>query len=322
MSTDRRVDTREVAAGIAPGEDPGDSPLGPRLAPRQFALHGGTTGALALVDDIATAGSAGFDAIEIADDKLAAYLAHGGDPQDLKAKLSGLALYALSLYDSSDHTTLTSWRDSASREWWRGFCARAAAVGSAHVIVTAGRSTQADGARVSELAEALASMAAVGGEFGLRTALEFRGFSGSLARTLADAREIADTASAPVRFVIDAFHFHSGGSTAAMLDGLDADAVALVRLADADSRAPKTLTDGERLLPGDGVIPLRDLVRRVEALGVDVPYSLNLAVTAANRPDPRGYADWGVPRLAMVARESAEALCAEVDEQDGRLDYG
>ena len=322
MSTDRWVDTRDVDAGTAPGEDTADSQLGPRLAPRQFALHGGTTGALALVDDIATAGSAGYDAIEIADDKLAAYLARGGDPQDLRAKLSRLALYPLSLYDSSERATLAAWSDAASREWWRAFCARAAAVGCAHVIVTPGRKTQADATRASELAAALAAMAAVGGELGLRTALDFRGISGSVARTLADARELVDAASAPVKFVLDAFHFHAGGSTAAMLDGMDADSVALVRLADADSRPPKTLTDGDRLLPGDGVIPLRDLVRRIEALGVEVPYSLNLSVAATSRPDPRGYADWDVSRLALVARESAEALCAEVDEQDGRLDYG
>jgi 2-keto-myo-inositol isomerase len=322
VSTDRWVDTRDVDAGDAPGEDAADSPLGPRLAPRQFALHGGTTGALALVDDIATAGSAGFDAIEIADDKLATYLAHGGDPRDLKVKLSRLGLYPLSLYDSSDRATLVAWRDPASREWWRAFCARAAAVGCAHVIVTPGRETPGDGTHASALARALAAMTAVGDELGLRTALEFRGFSGSVSRTLADARELVDTASAPARFVLDAYHFHVGGSTASMLDGLDADSVALVRLADADSRPPKTLTDGDRLLPGDGVIPLRDLVRRIEALGVEVPYSLNLSVAAASRPDPRGYADWDVSRLALVARESAEALCAEVDEQDGRLDYG
>jgi hypothetical protein len=106
-----------------------------------------------------------------------------------------------------------------------------------------------------------------------------------------------------------------------MLDGLDAGSIALVRLVDADARSPETLTDADRLLPGDGVIPLRELVRRVEALDDDVQYSVKLCVPADDPRDTRGYGQWSVSRLATVARESAEALCAEVDEQDGRLDY-
>ena len=106
-----------------------------------------------------------------------------------------------------------------------------------------------------------------------------------------------------------------------MLDGLDAGSIALVRLVDADGRPPETLTDSDRLLPGDGVIPLRDLVRHVESLGNELQYSVNLCVRADDPRDTRGYGQWSVSRLAMGARESAEALCAEVDEQDGRLDY-
>jgi len=276
---------------------------------------------LTLSDDIRTAKSAGFDAIEIADDKLTAYVARGGGLADVRAALASVELDALSLYGSSDQTAVTAWRDREMRERWRAFCARAAAVGCAHVIVTPGIGDDGNGTQARERAGALAAMAEVAAAFALRTALEFRGFRGCAARTVAAARELLDMAGGGVRLVIDAFHFHAGGSTWAMLVGLDAACVAVVRLADADARVPATLTDADRLLPGDGVIPLRDLVRRVESLGDDVPYSVNLCVPANDRRDPRGYEQWDVSRLATVARESAEALCAEVDEQDGRLDY-
>ena len=149
------------------------------------------------------------------------------------------------------------------RDRWRAFCARAAAVGCAHVLVTPGLESEAGSTQPRELAAALGAMADVAAEIGLRTALEFRGFRGWTARSLAAARELVDMAGAEVRLVIDAFHFHAGGSTWAMLDGLDAGSIALVRLVDADGRPPETLANSDRLLPGEGVIPLRDLVRHV-----------------------------------------------------------
>ena len=321
MSTDRGGMPAVLPDSSNVGEDTWDDAAPPRLTRRRFALHGGTTGALALPDDIATAKSAGFDAIEISDEKLMAFAAGGGELADVRTMLAGLELGALGFYGSPDRTAVTRWRDRAMRESWRGFCARAAAVGCTHVIVTPGVGDEADSAQMAERAAALGAMADVAAELALVTALEFHGFRGCAVRTLAAARDLVDRARAGVLVVIDAFHFHAGGSTWAMLDGLDAASVALVRLEDADARLPETLTDADRLLPGDGVIPLRDLVRRVEALGADVPYSVNLNVRGGDQRDERGYGQWGASRLATVARESAEALCAEVDEQDGRLDY-
>src|SRR5262245_23315960 len=56
------------------GEHTWDAGVAPRLTPRRFALHGRTASAVALLEDIALAGGAGFDAIEIGDDKLTGHL--------------------------------------------------------------------------------------------------------------------------------------------------------------------------------------------------------------------------------------------------------
>jgi 2-keto-myo-inositol isomerase len=308
VSIDRGAGPPAVSGTVKASDHTWNTAAAPRLTRRRFALHGGTTGALALPDHLATAKNAGFDAVEIGDDELTAYVALGGTLADVRTTLARLTLNAVSLYDSSYRTALGTWGDDGMRDRWRAFCARAAAVGCAHVLVAPGLESEAGSTQPKELAAALGAMADIAAEFELRTALEFRGFRGWAARSLAAARELVDTAGAEVRLVIDAFHFHTG-------------AIALVRLVDADGRRPETLTDSDRLLPGDGVIPLRDLVRHVESLGNDLQYSVNLCVRADDPRDTRGYGQWSVSRLAMGARESAEALCAEVDEQDGRLDY-
>jgi 2-keto-myo-inositol isomerase len=99
------------------------------------------------------------------------------------------------------------------------------------------------------------------------------------------------------------FHFYVGGSTVEMLAGLKAEQLFLVHLDDAENRPRPTLTDGHRLLPGDGVIPLRDLVGRVEALGYRGVYSIELF-----RPE---YYDWDPVVLARAALQKMEALFAQ-----------
>jgi 2-keto-myo-inositol isomerase len=322
VSTERGLQARAERRGTTdPNGERWDAPAPPRLTRRRFALHGSTTSDLTLLDEIAAARRAGFDAIEVDYEKLVEHQARGGELEEIRETLARLGVDAVSLFGPSDRTDMLAWRDQGARERWGAFCARAAAIGCTYVIVRPGVEGDRDGIPVGGRPAALGAMADVAAEFALRAALEFQGGRGSAAPTLAAARALVDGAGTEVRLVIDAFHFHAGGSTWAMLEGLPAASIALVRLVDDDARAPETLTDVDRLLPGDGVIPLRDLVRRVEALGADVVYSVNLHVSAANGRDPRGYARWGAERLTTVARESAEALCAEVDEQDGRLDY-
>ena len=75
--------------------------------------------------------------------------------------------------------------------------------------------------------------------------------------------------------------------------------IGLVRLADAPAGDVETLRDHHRLPPGDGVIPLGDILARVRALGADAT-----AVVACPLPGgPSEAAGW-VTRL----RERATAV--------------
>ena len=140
-----------------------------------------------------------------------------------------------------------------------------------------------------------------GPSYGVRVGFEFLGFPDCTVNTLAAARRIVDAVGDPsVGIVIDAFHFYAGGSTWSMLDGLKPEQLFIVHLDDAEDRPRTALLDAHRLLPGDGVIPLRDLVRRIEDLGYDGPWSIELF-----RPE---YYAWDPVALARVSREKMAAL--------------
>lgn len=271
---------------------------------RRFGLNGATTGDADLSTDVRAAHEAGFDVLEIRDTKLRAYLESGGTLYGLRSAMrdAGLEPYTLNAIEQATHATGGAELDDLLRRC-ATFCEWAAALACPYVVaVPSPIDKVADRSKVIQTAaRALRAMAGVGKQYGVRIGFEFLGFRGCSVNTLAAARDVVDAVDDPgVGLVIDAFHFYAGGSTPRMLEGLDPKLLYIVHLDDAEDRPRSELTDAHRLLPGEGVIPLRDLVSRIEALGYRGPYSIELF-----RPE---YYSWDPVKLAAVAKEKMEAL--------------
>lgn len=283
---------------------------------RRFAMHSTTTGALALLDTIDVARAAEFDAFEIGDDKFARHIAAGGTLDEVRDGLARAGVEPIA-FTANEPLPLPRGTDDVAmfERSHQALCERVAALGCTLLVVHPPLQLDHATPRIwrDTTTRTLASISRAAGEHGIRVALEFVGTRGSTVRTLADAREIATSASPPVGLVLDAFHFYAGASTWDMLEGLDSSEVALVRLTDSQSLPLERLTDANRVLPGEGVVPMRELLRQVESAGYRGTYSIHLA-----RPD---YWDWEPRRLARVALESVESVCAEKDEMEGLLEY-
>ncbi|WP_448624253.1 sugar phosphate isomerase/epimerase family protein [Geodermatophilus sp. URMC 64] len=139
---------------------------------------------------------------------------------------------------------------------------------------------------------------------GLRCAVEPMVFSAL--RTPADALALLEAAGADdAGVLVDALHLARGGGTPADLDLLGPARLPYLQFCDAASAAPAD-TDpaglrravqeavGQRLPPGEGVLPLADLLRRVDP---SAPVSVE-APNPAARSDPAGW----VRRLAEATR--------------------
>lgn len=272
---------------------------------RRYGLNGATTGRADLRTDIRAAREAGYQVLEIRDTKLRQYLESAGTLPGLARELAdaGLDAYTLNALEHSTHTTGASLR--ALLERTKTFCEWAEALRCPCIVAVpsfADDMGDASPARIEAVAaDALRAMAEVAHPHRVRVGLEFLGFADCTVNTLAAARRIVDAVDDPaVGLVIDAFHFYAGGSTWGMLEGVPAEQLFIVHLDDAEDRPRRDLRDEHRLLPGDGVIPLRELVRRLEDLGCDGPWSIELF-----RPE---YYAWDPVRLARTAREKMEAL--------------
>lgn len=272
------------------------------MSPR-FGLNGATTGPADLLTDIRAAQEAGYQGVEIRDSKLQPYLELDGSLYTLRKQLAESGLEVISL-NALERSTLASGAARAEMQRrCRTLCEWAAGLDCPYVLaVPSFRPDAAPGTDVRTATIAsLKDMGEIGYRYGVRIGFEFLGFADCSVNTLAFAREIVESLNHPsVGLVLDAFHFHVGGSTWGMLDGLDPERLFVVHLDDAEDRPPHSLTDAHRVLPGDGVIPLRDLVRRLETLGYEGAYSIELF-----RPE---YYEWDPVKLAKEALRRMEAL--------------
>src|SRR5919109_1417916 len=102
-------------------------------------------------------------------------------------------------------------------------------------------------------------------------AFEFLGFADCPIATPAAAAAVVD-GLADVELVLDSCHWHASGS--GPIDALPVERLAVVHLNDAPPIPPRSIEDGDRLLPGEGVIRLGELVGELRARGYDGPWSL------------------------------------------------
>jgi 2-keto-myo-inositol isomerase len=271
----------------------------------RYGLNGSTTGQAALGIDIAVAAQAGFRYLELRDTKIEAWLADR-TLEALRAEFEQTGLVPLSVNALEDATLPADPRAITAR--CHDLCRWARAIGAPYVVAVPsllGRGVPLDATVRGRTVAALRDLAAIVQEYDLQLGFEFLGFAHCSVNTLAVAREIVETVGDPrVGLVIDAFHFYVGGSRLEDLEGLDGSRIFIVHLDDAEAGDPRGLTDAQRLLPGDGVIPLRPLVEALEATGYRGPYSLELFRPEYWAWEPRETARRGMEAMRRVLHGS------------------
>jgi len=118
-------------------------------------------------------------------------------------------------------------------------------------------------------------------ERGLAVAFEFMPFGA--VKTIEHALRLVEAVRRDnVGVLIDAYHFFRGGSRLESLDGVPGSLITGLQLDDVPLQAPDDLlteTRHHRLLPGEGELPLEDLIRAVDRTGAVVPVGVELLST-------------------------------------------
>jgi len=227
----------------------------------KFGLNGATTQPLDQASEIRLAGAAGFDLIEFRAPKLESFL-RSGSLAELKALLDAARIAPLSINAIEQVNTRPAGGAAALEEECERLARWAAALGCPNLVVVPGflREPEPEREIVPRTADTLAPLAERAAARGVRLGLEFLGFANCTVNRLATARAIVRRLASPhVGLVIDTFHFYLGGEPVELLRELEPGELLVFHVNDAEPQPRAALADRHRLLPGRGVIPLREI---------------------------------------------------------------
>jgi 2-keto-myo-inositol isomerase len=269
------------------------------IKPWPLCLNTSTIRPASLLDKLAIAAESGYAAIELWNDDLTQFEQQGGSLDEIKRRAQDLGLAVPSVI------ALFGWMQSEGESKRKAFeearrrMAQAATVGACRIVASPVPDNQSldighAAARYRELLE-------LGKHMGVSPAMEFLGFFRNVYQ-LEQAVAIARQADHPdASIVLDPFHLYRGGSGFGGLTALSDMKISICHFNDSPSTPSQfEQGDGDRVYPGDGILPL---VRMLHDL-TDIGYEGYLSVELFN-PD---YWQQDLRKVATTAREKTEAI--------------
>ena len=245
----------------------------------KLGLNGATTMRADLATDLHAAQAAGFDYLEIWAAKLRAFLKQRST-SELKDLFAQSGLQPLSI-NSIEHITF---RDAHAYESIKHACEElssiAAEIECPCIVVVPGPLPASGASRetvIAESLEVLNELCDISSAHNVSLAFEFLGQPDCSVPTLDLAAEIVREANRKdLRLIIDSFHFYAGGSTIEMIEALDPELIELFHINDAEDLPRDQLEDRHRLLPGLGILPLREMISAFRDIGYDKVTSVEI----------------------------------------------
>lgn len=265
----------------------------------KLAFHGATTMTSDLETDVAVTAGAGFKALEVWTAKLDRYLA-AHTLTDLNALFVDHGVLPLTL-NSIEFIAFRGNEYAQVQKRLHELGRIAQAIGCRTVVVVPSplpdrNLTWAD--ITAEYVRVLRDLCDIASQYGIRLSFEFLGFGWCSVRTPRAAFEIIQKVDRDnLGLTFDAAHFFCGGGLMTEIDQLDPGRIFAFHLDDLEDTPREAITDGTRLLPGLGVVPLDEICARLKHIGYDGPCSIELF-----RPE---YWNWDPRELARKAREAA-----------------
>ena len=243
-----------------------------------LAINGATTMKATLPEDIAAASAAGFRALEIWAAKMDTYL-ETHSVGELKGLFDRAGLQPVSINSIEFITFRPSEEYQDVKTRCQQLCKLAQALGCDKIVVVPSPRPESTGWEEikDESVRVLRELSEVAAPYDVQLAFEFLGFPWCSVRTLNQCWEIVtETNRSNVGLVIDTCHFFAGGSELGTIDEIDPQKIFIFHINDVEERPLDTIEDAHRLLPGEGVIPLDDILVRLRQIGFNGLCSVEL----------------------------------------------
>jgi sugar phosphate isomerase/epimerase len=260
---------------------------------------------LSIVQEVGIAAKAGYQAIEPWISELEEFVRGGGNLRDLARRIQDAGLRVESAIGFSEWIVDDEARRKKGLEASRRAMDLVRQIGGRRLAAPpVGATNQAD-LSLLRAAERYRALLEIGDKIGVVPQVEVWGFSRSLSR-LGECTLVAVESGHPQACVLaDVYHLHKGGSGFGGLRLLSAAAMQVFHMNDYPAKPPRgEITDAHRVYPGDGVAPLRQVLRDLRGLGFRGILSLELFNREYWKQDALAVARTGLEKMRAVARAS------------------
>lgn len=252
------------------------------------------------------AAAAGYDAIEPWMDELERFVEEGGNLAELRSELLDIGLTVESAIGFFDWINDDNTAREAGLAQARHDMELLARLGGRRVAAPPFGVHTAGSPKIDLLAaaERYRVLCELGEKTGVVPMVEVWGFSANLNR-LGEAALIALESGHPQACILsDVYHLYKGGSPVDGLTLLSGNRLPVFHVNDYPDIAPAQITDADRVYPGDGVAPLRRILRNLDFAGFRGYLSLELFNEAYYREDPLSVAKTGLEKLKRVVADA------------------
>jgi sugar phosphate isomerase/epimerase len=256
-----------------------------------------------ILEQVAIAQRAGYDAMEIWLRDIDKYLQQGGTLADLRARISDAGLTIESAIAFAPWIVMDPDKHGKALEQAKKEMETVVAIGGSRIAAPPAGATDGDRLDLNVAGQRYRALLEVGRGVGCVPQLEVWGFSKNLSR-LSEVLYVCAEAQHPDACVLpDVYHLYKGGSEFQDLQLLAGTKIHVFHMNDYPDIPREKITDADRVYPGDGVAPITKVLQTVIASGFDGVLSLELFNRKYWELDPLENASTGLRKMKeAVAR--------------------
>jgi sugar phosphate isomerase/epimerase len=217
---------------------------------------------LGFVKEIEVASKAGFRSVEIWIDSLQTYLDTGGTIKDAGKRLNDLGIRVESAIGFAEWIVDDDAKRAQGLERMKREMDMLAQIGCKRTAAPPAGATNTPGLDLRKAGERYRTILELGDKTGVVPHMELWGFSKNCSR-LSEVMFVALESGHPsAKVLLDIFHLYKGGSSIESLQLLNTAATEILHINDYPSNIPpSTITDADRIYPGDGVAPVHQVLK-------------------------------------------------------------
>jgi 2-keto-myo-inositol isomerase len=257
---------------------------------------------LTLAQEIELAAKAGYQGIEPWLSEIEDHVRAGGTLADLRKRFSDAGLTVEGGIGFAEWIVDDDAQRAAGLEQARKDMDTLAAIGAKRMAAPAAGAQDQMGLNLCKAAERYRKLLELGEQTGVTPLLEVWGFSKTISQLGEALLVAAEARHKNACLLLDVYHLYKGGSEFTGLKLVHGPAIAVLHMNDYPASPPRaTIQDADRVFPGDGVAPLKQIFRDLKNNGFNGVLSLELFNPTYYQGDPLEVIRVGLEKMKAAA---------------------